>query len=141
MFDGPFAWHYYQHGLSVEAMDNAAKALVSRSPRDLSAFRKSGAAATHTDITVLDASVRRSTANPHIVHVDIKATWFVYGMMRLITATLVRVGAGLVSFEQFASVLDRGDRDAIKSSAPASGLCLMEVGYPDDLNPFRVHSG
>ena len=56
-------------------------------------------------------------------------------MMRLLTAALVEVGAGAMSLNDFGRAVSHGDRHALKSAAPAKGLCLMEVGY-DLGNPF-----
>lgn len=128
IFLSPYVWHYYHHELDVDAM-NAAAALLksSDSPRDMSTFRKARSAARHTDITCFHASVRRASTD--MIEVDVTATWFVYGMMRFLTAALVQVGNGTCSVERFGEVVRAGDRSFWKHSAPASGLCLVEVGY------------
>lgn len=141
-------WHYYQNALDVDRMHRAVRALVrddadpatrsegnSANTRDLSAFRKSKAAASHTNISVLHSSVTQTRAD--MIEVCIVANWFVYGMMRLLTAALVEVGRGEISVDDFRNIVRTGNRSAITYSAPAGGLCLMEVGYAQHRNPFR----
>lgn len=112
----------------------AAQYLLSAAPRDMSAFRKANAPASHTNIRVVDIAITKSE---NLVHLDVIADWFVYGMMRLLAATLVQVGTGRMSVPQFAEIVEHNRRDQVLFSAPASGLCLMQVGYPSHVDPFR----
>lgn len=140
VFLAPFTWHYYQKTLDVELMHAAAATLQSDTARDLSAFRKSRSAASHTQIAVHAISVRRNECDERFVEVEVCANWFVYGMMRLVVAALVQVGCGALSVEQFTAIVDSGGRDGVKFSAPANGLCLVQVGYGDGNSPFGCAS-
>lgn len=135
VFADPFAWRVGR-ALDVRAMDAAARSLVSSAAGDLAAFRKQGAHARHTMIHVMDARVRKADRDEEVVEIEVTANWFVYGMMRLLAAALVDVGSGEMSLESFRRIVQEGDRDAVKTSAPANGLCLMHVGYASDLDPF-----
>ena len=73
-----------------------------------------------------------------IVELEVEASWFVYGMMRFIAATLVEVGSGALSIEEFFDIFREGRRHDIKHSAPACGLCLMEVKYSRDMHLFST---
>lgn len=115
-------------------MNEAAKLLKCTEPRDFSSFRKVRASASHTMIVIYDISVKRQIENENIIEINVRASWFVYGMMRLLAATLVQVGSGQISIHEFARIVKHGSRDKVKSSAPACGLCLMQVGYPSSLN-------
>ncbi len=117
-------------------MKTAAAALVCREPHDLSALRKSNAQVTHTRIRLLKADVS-GTADSDEIFVDVTADWFVYGMMRLLTAALVQVGAKELSVDEFVHRVRTQDRNSFKTSAPANGLCLMHVQYPEATNPFN----
>lgn len=136
VFISPFAWHLRcVEGLDVHSMNMAAKTLVTNGEaKDFTAFRKTGAKATHTNIVVERASVRESVEN--VIVIDVVATWFVYGMMRFIAHALVQVGLRKWSVQQFEHVVENGDRSVVVSSAPACGLCLVRVDYtPND--PFQ----
>lgn len=141
VFLAPFTWHYYKHALNVPAMHAAAQSLRSATPRDMSAFRKAGAPAAHTMITVHDIGVRRADGDGGLVELDVTANWFVYGMMRLLAATLVQVGSGAISVQDFIRVVEDGRREEVRFSAPPNGLCLLEVGYPTELDPFCMAKG
>lgn len=136
MFLAPLAWHYYQHTLDVSKMHAAAQCLLSDVPKDLSAFRKARAPAAHTQISVVHISVERALDAPHLVHIEVRASWFVYGMMRLLSSALVQVGSGVMSVAQFQRAVEEGRRQDVKFSAPACGLCLVDVTYPADVDPF-----
>lgn len=128
------AWHYYQKPLHVNLMNEAAKLLKCTEPKDFSSFRKIRASASHTMIAVQDISVKRKIDDENMIEIDVRATWFVYGMMRLLAATLVQVGTGQISIDEFADIVKYGSRDKVKFSAPACGLCLMQVGYPPPMD-------
>jgi tRNA pseudouridine38-40 synthase len=116
-------------------MHSAAQILVRpRASRDLSVFRKARSAASHTNIHVLGADVYMR--HPYIVELEVKADWFVYGMMRLLAAALVEVGRGAWSLSDFDRAVETGDRSAVRHSAPAAGLCLLEVGYETGVCPL-----
>lgn len=134
VFLAPLSWHYYQRKLDVSAMNKAAQSLISDKPRDLSAFRKVRSSASHTNIQIRNIAVRR---RGDLVQLDVTANWFVYGMMRLLAATLLQVGTGALSIQNFDTVVKEGRREEVKFSAPACGLCLMSVEYPPGVCPFE----
>lgn len=135
VFLSSLAWHYYTP-LDTHAMHTAAQYLLCETPRDLSAFRKARSSAAHTNICVYDIRVQKSV-DGNLVEIEVCANWFVYGMMRLLTAALVEVGSGRMTQNTFELAVRNGRRDLIKTSAPPEGLCLLQVGYPPDLHPFR----
>ncbi len=60
---------------------------------------------------------------------DIEANAFLYRMVRSIVGTLVLVGWGQMTAEEFQAVLASRDRSQVRQVAPAHGLCLMQVDY------------
>jgi tRNA pseudouridine38-40 synthase len=52
-------------------------------------------------------------------------------MVRLLVGMLVEVGIGKRSPENFTKIWVEERRDEVKYAAPAKGLCLLRVGYPD----------
>jgi tRNA pseudouridine38-40 synthase len=54
---------------------------------------------------------------------------FLYNMIRIITGTLLEVGAGTRPAQDVLRVLESGERTEAGPTAPAHGLCLLEVKY------------
>lgn len=59
----------------------------------------------------------------------IEANGFLYRMVRRVVATLVWVGQGKLTADDVADILQRRDANRVKSTAPAQGLCLVDVTY------------
>jgi tRNA pseudouridine38-40 synthase len=99
---------------------------------DFSAFAKTGGA--HT------SAVRRIFAAEWLEWPDdrlcfrIVGSGFLRGMVRAIVGSLLEVGYGRRSIDGFSSLLYRGQaagRQDAGPNAPAHGLILHEVSYPD----------
>ncbi len=58
---------------------------------------------------------------------------FLRGMVRALVGTMIWVGSGKISLQDFKQLIE--DKDALKAnfSTPAHGLCLMHVAYPNSL--------
>lgn len=120
-----FVWHVGR-ALDLEAMRRAAAALVGR--HDFGAFAGAGG-----DVRSRVREVRRiaiAGAGADEVTIDVTADGFLYHMARNIAGTLVEAGQGRRSPEATAAVLAGGRREAAGVTAPARGLCLVEVRYP-----------
>jgi tRNA pseudouridine38-40 synthase len=63
------------------------------------------------------------------VHFTIEANAFLYRMVRSIVGTLLDVGRGKLSVDDFVRILQSQDRGRAGPTAPPHGLCLMEVIY------------
>jgi len=68
-------------------------------------------------------------AEPPIVRVELAASGFLYRMARSIVGTLLAVGRGRLTPEQFQAVLESRDRSQAEAVAPPHGLCLTRVNY------------
>ncbi len=122
----PLARRYSLHvaePLGLAAMQQAAQCLVGE--HDFAAFGRPPQGET---------TVRRVLAAewggelPWLTF-DIEANAFLYHMVRSIVGTLLLVGRGEMSVEEFAAVLASCDRGRAGPTAPPHGLCLMEVRY------------
>jgi len=105
----------------------AAVALLPRESRDWSAF--AGAVPEHypTVRTLLDARVERE--GPHAVLVTLEADGFLPHQVRMTVGALWRVGAGRLSPQEFASLVD-GLPGTAGPASPPQGLTLVTVRYP-----------
>lgn len=72
------------------------------------------------------------------IHIEIQANGFLYGMVRLLVGLLVQVGKGERSPAEFTQLWVNQRRNEVKYAAPAHGLCLLRVGYPEFPFPPEV---
>ena len=66
---------------------------------------------------------------------EVQASGFLYGMVRLLMGQLVAVGEGRLAASEFLHRWRSGARHAVKEAAPPQGLCLLRVGYPQEVFP------
>lgn len=75
------------------------------------------------------------------IHISLTGSGFLYNMVRIIVGTLIEVGEGKRTPDDMRRILEARDRLAAGPTAPAHGLCLWEVVYPDwpvPQNPERT---
>ena len=60
---------------------------------------------------------------------EIKADRFLRNMVRSLTGTLLDVGQGKLSVQEFRDIVQARDRSKAGQSAPARGLFLVDIGY------------
>jgi tRNA pseudouridine38-40 synthase len=126
LFLRPYVWHYYYEPLDVGLMQAALTPLLGR--HHLAAFHRAGSRRPHSWVDVQAAECRRDGA---FVSIEVQASGFLYGMMRLLVGLLVQVGRGVRSPFNFTELWTEERREEVKYAAPAHGLCLLRVGYPD----------
>ena len=126
LFVNPFVWHYYLAPLDAEQMQAALTPLLGR--HHLSAFRRAGSKRAHSWVEVQAAECYRRGA---FLHIEIQASGFLYGMVRLLVGLLVEVGQHQRTPAEFTELWQSERRDLVKYAAPPQGLCLLRVGYPD----------
>jgi pseudouridylate synthase I len=118
------------HGvLDYELMNRAAQVLFDYT--DFTSFSK-----LHTDV---------KTNNCRIMHAEwvredettwvftIKADRFLRNMVRAIVGTLVEVGRGKLSIEEFRKVIEQKDRCKAGASVPGHALFLVDIEYPAEI--------
>jgi tRNA pseudouridine38-40 synthase len=126
VFMRPLAWHYYHAPLDESLIQTALDPLLGR--QHLAAFHRAGSDRPHSWVDVQAAECTRQGA---VVQIEIQASGFLYGMMRLLVGMLVEVGQGLRSPQNFTEIWTQQRRDLVRYAAPPQGLCLLRVGYPD----------
>lgn len=133
LFVRPFAWHYYYAPLDSTKMQAALDPMIGK--HDLTAFHRSNSGRAHSWVEVQAAKCGCEGA---FIHIEIQANGFLYGMVRLLVGLLVQVGKGETSPEEFTQLWVNQRRDEVKYAAPANGLCLLRVGYPEFPFPPEV---
>ncbi|BAZ66976.1 MAG: tRNA pseudouridine(38-40) synthase TruA [Pelatocladus maniniholoensis HA4357-MV3] len=126
LFVRHFSWHYYHTPLDDFLIQAALKPLLGN--HHLAAFHRSNSARKHSWVEVQAVECYR---NGPFIHIEIQANGFLYGMVRLLVGMLVQVGNGERSLAEFTDLWKNERREEVKYAAPAHGLCLLRVGYPD----------
>ena len=116
-------------GLNFEAMNEAAKYLIGK--QDFASFCRSNTDV-KTTICNLTYAHWEVKGNGHAVF-TITADRFLRNMVRAVVGTLFEVGRGKMTIEQFGQVISQHTRTAAGDSAPAEGLYLTQIIYPEDI--------
>lgn len=116
---------YYPYKLDYSLMQEAASLLNDQ--RNFFAFAK-----TNTQVKNFDCTILRSEWSfmGEELAYTIEANRFLRGMVRMITATLLKIGRGGFSIPQFRNLLQNAEKCGF--SIPAHGLYLQNVRYPEN---------
>jgi tRNA pseudouridine38-40 synthase len=116
--------------LDIDAMREAAKHLTGQ--HDFTSFQSLGAERLSAvrNVCRLDVEPHEHSLRPELT-IWIAADGFLYNMVRRIVGTLVRVGQGRKSPAWVQRVLEQKDGSLSGQTAPAHGLFLDHVRYPD----------
>ena len=131
LLDGRTAWEC--RPLDALAMQKAADLLCGE--HDFSAYRSSACQAPNPVRTVHRLDVER---RENMIRIDVEANAFLHHMVRNIVGVLMAVGLGKQDPEWASQVLEGRDRAKGAVTAPACGLYLMAVRYPDQFDLPRV---
>jgi len=123
-----YSW-LINHPLDIRKMHDASRCLIGK--HDFNTF-KSAKATTDTSIRTINF-LEISEENERIV-IQINADGFLYNMVRLIVKALVDVGTGKQEILYIKKLLDLKNKPDNLESAPAQGLCLMEINYKAENN-------
>ena len=122
------AWHVAAP-LDARPMHAAAQLLLGN--HDFTSFRAAACQA-KSPIRTLDRL--DVTRDGDVITIIAEARSFLHHQVRNLVGTLRLVGEGRWPVERVAAVLKARDRSTAGPTAPAEGLCLMQVRYPQD--PF-----
>ena len=120
-----FAYFVPGH-LDTEAMNQACQCLIGEHDFASLATRL-GASMKSTVRTVHKAEVKR---DEELVVFDIEANSFLPHQVRNTVGSLIRVGMGKMSIDEFRKMIEERKPGLAGPTAPACGLCLMRINYP-----------
>lgn len=63
------------------------------------------------------------------IHISFHGTGFLQNMVRILAGTLIEIGAGRMAPDAISAIINGKDRNLAGPTAPAKGLCLLEVDY------------
>lgn len=115
---------YFPYQLDGEAMQAAASMI--REYSDFTSFSKR-----NTQVRTFQCRIMESrwVIRNNMLIYNVKANRFLRGMVRALTATMLRVGRGKLSLEGFREVIEARDCTKASFAVPAHGLFLSEVAF------------
>jgi tRNA pseudouridine38-40 synthase len=117
------AW-LYPYKIDLELMNKAAAVLMNY--MDFTSFSK-----LHTDVANNNCTITSAKWEQvgNTITFTITANRFLRNMVRSITGTLLDVGQGKITIEDFEKIIESKNRQNAGQSIPAHGLCLVDISY------------
>ena len=119
---------HYPYPLNLGLMRKETKVLVGR--RDFKSFQAAGSKKVpgpkNTIRTIKKIEIKKKN---DIITIEIEADGFLYKMVRSIVGTLLAAASGRLSAGSMKKILKAKNRMLAGQTAPAKGLCLVEVKY------------
>ncbi|QRR01098.1 tRNA pseudouridine(38-40) synthase TruA [Dyadobacter sandarakinus] len=119
---------FMRPGLDVKRMNEAAAVLLMHT--DFESFSK-----VHTNVNNFRCTISEAewTEAGNMLIFRVRANRFLRGMVRALVGTMLDIGRGKRSVAEFEEIILSKNRKKAGAQAPAEGLFLVEVAYPDDL--------
>lgn len=127
-FKNPFLQsvaYYYPYTLDIKKLKDAAEIIKEYS--DFTSFSKR-----NTQVKTFICNIigsRWFTDGDRIVY-EVEANRFLRGMVRALTATMLKVGRSIITLDEFRAIIEAKDCTQAYFDTPAHGLTLMQVSYP-----------
>lgn len=124
----PFEHHrtlHWPHSLDLAAVEGCANALLG--VHDFTAFTPTDTSHRHFNRRVIDAGWTHEDRS--VLDFEIEADAFLRGMVRALVGTILEVGAGRRTIDDFKRLLEGARREEAGDSMSPHGLYLLRVGY------------
>lgn len=118
----------YERDLDLGAMQEASGRLFNHN--DFASFARSN---TQVKTTICHIERALWAKNEHMITFEVKADRFLRNMVRAMVGTLVDVGLGKKTPDDFEQIITLRDRRKAGKSAPACGLHLTGIEYPNEI--------
>lgn len=116
---------YFPYKLDIDKLQEAAG--IVKEYQDFTSFSKR-----NTQVKTFICQIEQSEwlyENECLVY-SIKANRFLRGMVRALTATMLKVGRDTISLKEFKRIIEAKDCTQASFAVPAHGLFLTRVDYP-----------
>lgn len=119
-----FSWQIHSQNLNVAEMNKAAELLLKYT--DFQTFSK-----VKTEVYTFNCNVTEAfwQQEGNLLTFHISANRFLRNMVRAIVGTLVDVGLGKITVENFREIIESKNRGNAGLSVPAKGLFLTKIKY------------
>ncbi|HEV8286110.1 MAG TPA: tRNA pseudouridine(38-40) synthase TruA [Chitinophagaceae bacterium] len=118
---------YFPYKLNTELMEEAAE--VIKDYVDFTSFSKK-----NTQVKTFICHIQQSEWKweEDCLVFYVKADRFLRGMVRALVATMLKIGRGKLSIEEFKNIIEQKDCTKASFAVPAHGLFLIAVNYPEN---------
>lgn len=120
--------YYFPYKLDEEELQTAATLI--KEYTDFTSFYKKNTQVKTCQCTIIES---QWGTTEYGLYYQVTANRFLRGMVRALVATMLKVGRGRLSMDGFRQLLETPRFGAAFFDAPAHGLTLMKVNYPDDI--------
>jgi len=137
-FAKDYSWCVYGN-LNIKAMNNAAKILFESSTcvTDFTSFSKLHSNTDNNNCKIFKAGWKEENLPAgkagNMLVFTITADRFLRNMVRAIAGTLLDIGRGKITTDDFRKIIESKNRCDAGYSVPAKGLFLDKIEYPNDL--------
>lgn len=123
VFENDGSW-YYPSALNITEMNAAIIILLKHT--DFECFSK-----VNTDVNTFNCKIHKAfwVQNGSKIMFTITADRFLRNMVRAIVGTMINIGSGKVSLQEFEKIIESKDRNQAGFSVPAHGLYLTKIDY------------
>lgn len=121
------SWHFFKQP-DIDLMNAASRILFEYT--DFTSFSK-----LHTEVKTNNCKIYLAewTQSGKKVVFTVKADRFLRNMVRALVGTMLEVGIGKISLDEFRMIIEQKDRSAAGLSVPAHGLFLKDIEYPETI--------
>ena len=119
---------YFPYKIDFEKLQKAAA--IIKEYEDFTSFSKRNTQV-KSFLCLIQESEWKMENNCLVYHV--KANRFLRGMVRALTATMLKIGREKMSLDEFRDIIEAKDCTKSSFAAPAHGLFLISVAYPPKL--------
>ena len=118
--------HFTYEALNIEKMQQACKFFIGE--YDFASFCAAGSQVESTVREIYDLHVKKEG---DLITISVTGNGFLYNMVRIIAGTLLKVGGGQILPEDIPEIIRGKDRSLAGPTAPAKGLTLVKICYPN----------
>lgn len=125
--------YYFPYTIDYDKLREAAA--IIKTYTDFTSFSKRNTQAKTFLCSILESEWKKD--GEQFIY-RVKSNRFLRGMVRGLTGTMLQVGRGKISMDDFKKIIEAKDCRKADFAVPGHGLFLMEVSYPGSiaLNPF-----
>jgi tRNA pseudouridine38-40 synthase len=116
--------YHYPRRIDIARMAQAARLFEGR--HDFASFAKTSSLPAGTIRQIFRCELKKKG---HRLHLEVEGSGFLHHMVRNMAGTLLEVGAGSITLEEFRALFVNRDRKLAGFAAPAHGLVLLKVRY------------
>jgi tRNA pseudouridine38-40 synthase len=127
---------YFPYKLDLDIVQQAAE--IVKKYTDFTSFSKRNTQVKTFNCKIMESSWRWE--GDCLVY-NVKANRFLRGMVRGLTATMLKVGRNKISLQEFEETIQLKDCTKASFAVPSHGLFLIAVNYPENsLQPLKINN-